>query len=357
MAAFIKGVPASLDTALDRAGEILGAARMPVIGGAGADIAGVRSALSLAQALGGVFDMGAATQEAHAMQEGRLLYTTPRETKNRADVILTIGEEAARFAANHLAGAPKLGREGFKPEPRVILCAGAGRDRVEGAKAIEVSREHVPGVIAALAAAVKGAPMAASHAGLSAVEFKTLAGTLKTARFGVAIWSAAELDPMGAGALMVLVEALNASTRFTSLMLAQGDNARGVADVAVWTTGFPSRVSFAQGPAEYDPWRFDAQRLVNSGECDAAIWISAFRAVAPLWTGTPLLIALTGPGAAFARPPEVHFSIGKPGIDHASQYYDAVADGLISVSAGETDKLSAAKVLDALALRVERRAA
>ncbi|MBC8050192.1 MAG: hypothetical protein H7X92_08615 [Chitinophagales bacterium] len=356
MTAFIKGAPASLDAALDRAGDILRAAKSPVFAGAGVDIAGARSALSLAQAVGGVFDLGGAAQEMRAIQERRLMYTTPREAKSRADVILAIGEEAARYAAKHMSEPPKLGREGFKAAPRILLCAGAGCETIEGGKTIEASRERLPGVVAALAAAVKGAPLT-GYAGLSSDDFRSFAGMLKNAQFGVAVWSPTGLDPMAAEALMILVEALNAATRFTSLTLPQGDNARGIADVAVWTTGFPGRVSFAQGIAEYDPWRFDAARLVNSGECDAAVWVSAFRAAAPPWTGAPPLIALTGPGAAFAKPPEVHFNIGKPGVDHSGEYYDAMADGLISVAAAKSEKLSAAAVLDALAVRVERRAA
>ncbi len=357
MTAFIKGAPATLDKALDRAGEILRTAKAPVIAGTGADIAGVRSAISLAQLIGGVFDMGGAALETRPMQQRRLMYTTPREAKARADMVLTIGDEAARYAAANLADAPKLGREGFQSKPRIIMCAGASSDSVRAAKALEASRERLPGLIGGLIAAVKGVPVANSHSGIAVADFKALAETLKGAQFGVIVWSPSDLDPMVAEALMMLIDALNASTRFTSLMLPQGDNARGVADAALWTTGFPSRISFAQGQAEYDPWRFDAQRLINSGECDAAIWLAAFRPVAPQWTGTPLLIALTGPGIAFGRPPEVHFSIGKPGVDHSGEYYDAAADGLISVTAPASDKLSAAKALDALALRVERRAA
>jgi formylmethanofuran dehydrogenase subunit B len=347
MTAFISGKPADLDTALDRAGQILGAAKLPVVSGAGADVAGARSAIGLAQALGGVYDPHAAVSlEARAFQRQRLMFTTPREAKARADAVLIIGEEAARYAAREFAG---------KTGP--LIAMGAGRVAATGAKVLDVTGERLPGAIAALCALVKGAPIAAQSLPVAVAALRETAETLKAARFGVAVWSPSELDPLATDALMLLAAALNASTRFSTLMLAGGDNARGMAETAVWLTGFSGRISFAQGEAEYDPWRCDAQRMVNAGECDAAVWVSAFRAAGPPWTGSPPLIALTGPGAAFPRPPEVHFNIGKPGADHPGECYDQAADALISVAAPETGKLRAAAVLDAIRLRVERRRA
>ena len=48
-------------------------------------------------------------------------------------------------------------------------------------------------------------------------------------------------------------------------------------------TGFPMRTAFGRGYPEHDPWRFDATRLVESGEADGALWISAYRATKPQW--------------------------------------------------------------------------
>ena len=49
-------------------------------------------------------------------------------------------------------------------------------------------------------------------------------------------------------------------------------------------TGFPVRTGFGRGYPEHDTWRFDSTRLVDSGEADAAIWISAYGAEAPPWS-------------------------------------------------------------------------
>ena len=57
--------------------------------------------------------------------------------------------------------------------------------------------------------------------------------------------------------------------------------ASGVVQVGGWMTGFPPRTGFGRGYPEHDPWRFDARRLVDSGEADAALWISAYDGEAP----------------------------------------------------------------------------
>ena len=78
-------------------------------------------------------------------------------------------------------------------------------------------------------------------------------------------------------------------------------------------TGFPMRTGFGRGYPEHDPWRFDATRLVESGEADCALWISAYRAAAPDWRRPLPMIALTGADADFRHAPRVHIDVGRPG--------------------------------------------
>ena len=80
-----------------------------------------------------------------------------------------------------------------------------------------------------------------------------------------------------------------------------------------WMTGFPMRTGFARGHPEHDPWRYDAARLVDSGEADGALWISAYRAAAPQWKRRVPMIALTAQGASFGHAPRVHIEVGRPG--------------------------------------------
>jgi formylmethanofuran dehydrogenase subunit B len=79
-------------------------------------------------------------------------------------------------------------------------------------------------------------------------------------------------------------------------------------------TGFPVRTGFGRGFPEHDPWRFDASRLVESGEVDALVWISCDGEL-PSWTSRAPLVALTCASSA-AADAKVHIMIGQHGRDH-----------------------------------------
>ncbi len=359
MTAFIKGKSAPLDEALDHACQLLAKAKVPLVAGLGTDMAGGRAAFQLASVLGAAVDHLASSALARdvAVRSGwHYMYTTPREAKVRGDVVLTVGAELARYAGARLGGGVKL------PEPgeRHMVSLLPGRDAPKGAISLDTDVSRLPGVLAAVTAAVKGNPIASSYANIPADHFRAVAERLKAAKFGVAVWSANDLDELSIEALMSLTDALNESSRFTALPLALGDNAYGMAELSVWTTGLPLRLSFATGQPLYDPWRYDSARLVELKECDAAMWISAFRPLAPAWKTPVPLIALTGPGANFAngKPPEVHFLVGTPGVDHDGEYFDADADAIISATAtAPSVRMSVAAVIDGLLVRLERKAA
>ena len=68
-----------------------------------------------------------------------------------------------------------------------------------------------------------------------------------------------------------LVRDLNDTTRFSTLPLPGLDNGAGVLAACGWTTGFPMRTGFGSGVPIHDPWQFDADRLVASGETDCVV--------------------------------------------------------------------------------------
>jgi formylmethanofuran dehydrogenase subunit B len=182
-------------------------------------------------------------------------------------------------------------------------------------------------------------------------EIDAIAAALRSSTYGVAVWSAAHLDALSIEMLCALVKDLNAKTRFTSLPLAPGDNAAGVQQVCAWMTGLPVRTSFARGFPEHDPWMFDAERLVESGEADCVIWISAYRAETPRWRKPFALIALTDAAAEFVEIPAVQIEIGRPGVDHDSVDYCAAMATIASRSASHpSPKPSVADVMGMLAI-------
>jgi formylmethanofuran dehydrogenase subunit B len=191
-------------------------------------------------------------------------------------------------------------------------------------------------LLAALRARVAG--RAVGKIRLAAKVLDALAADLHAARFGVAVWSAAELDALSIEMLCGLVDDLNAATRFSGLALAPGDNALGVLQACGWMTGFPMRTGFARGYPQHDPWRYDAARLVDSGEADGALWISAYRAAAPRWKRRVPMIALTAQGASFDQAPRVHIEVGRPGTDHDAVEHCPLSGTLVPVVATAPSK-------------------
>jgi formylmethanofuran dehydrogenase subunit B len=359
MTAYLGNKPVPLDAALGQAAEILRKSRMPVFAGLGTDMAGARAALRLAERLGGAADHLASvqiTREMRALHDKGLMYTTPREVKNRGDLILLVGPAAAQSpqVAKLLASTPAP--VALTPPVRKVVevCGGAGPRNVE---TFGSDPAQLPGLLAALSAAVLGNPLPASgYAGLSREAIKEKAEQLKAAHFGVAVWSSADLDELAIQALTGLLDALNAKTRFTSLILPNSDNAAGANLLSVWSTGFPLPVGFPKGFPEYEPWRFNTASLIESGEADALVWISTLKSYpVKLPAGMPVIV-LTAPGSTFTKTPDVCIEAGKPGVDHNAEFYDEDAAAVTAVAASAPSNApSAALILNQLEALLEDR--
>jgi formylmethanofuran dehydrogenase subunit B len=354
--AWIDGDPVSLDAAAAEAARLLGASRLPVIAGLGTDVAGARAAIALARLLGGVVDhmhSGVLLRNVDVMREAGMMVTTPNEARVRGDVLLLVGEglvETWPQLKERLLAAP-LGTESGAHATRRIRWLCPGRSEAKTLDKFDIQTigraADLPVLLAALRARIAGRPVDAA-----AVPVRTLDGLaadLRAARFGVAMWSGAHLDALTVEVLCGLVEDLNAATRFTSLPLAPPDNAAGVLETCGWTTGYPMRTSFGRPQVAHDPWRCDATRLVESGEADCALWISAYRDAAPPWRRAVPTIALT---AADARlPARVRIAVGCPGIDHdAVQHLAATGTLAAAVVTAPSDALSFAQAVARIAM-------
>jgi formylmethanofuran dehydrogenase subunit B len=227
---------------------------------------------------------------------------------------------AALQVGNGKSGAKKI----------VWLCAARGSRRAtNGTQALTIGRDadELPAVLAALRATVAG------HA-VGPKPLAKAAALFKAARFGTAVWSAATLDALAIEMLCGLINDLNVNTRFSGLPLPSEDNAAGVVQACGWLTGLPPRTGFARGSPEHDPWRFDGIRLVESGEADCVLWISAYRPAAPPWSRAVPTIALTAEDARFHSRPRVHIAVGRPGLDHDAVEYLSAAGSLAWTAAG-----------------------
>ena len=314
--AAIGGRPASLAEAAAAAATLLRGAACPVIAGLRTDAAGASAAAALARRLDAVLDHAeseAASCDFAAMQAAGWIVATPLLARARADVFFIVGDGHAEawpeFAERLALDRPPTLDAG--QTPRRVVRLGPGSD--------------LTARLGMLRVLVKRRPIAAPAA------FTALAEALRGARYGVAIWSAAHLPALAIDMLCGLIDDLNATTRFAGLPLPSGGNAAGVAQALGWETGFPFRVAFRDGVPRHDPWRYDARRMVDSGEADAALWLDALGGLPPSWQAPVRLVALAPSGARFPAAPDVAITVGRPGIDHAAALFDPAAAALRAV--------------------------
>jgi formylmethanofuran dehydrogenase subunit B len=340
-AASIDGAPASLDEAAAAAARLLAQSKQPLIAGLGADVDGTKAAIALAQRVGGVIDhmhSAALLRDLDCLRESGVMLTTPGEARVRADVVLLVGDGLLQTWPHLIERLlrPPARPEGVDIARRIVWLAPQADATLPGFDGkVEVFGAGLGATLAAnlaaLRARIKGRPAAQAPIPLPTLD--ALAGVVKSGRFGVAVWTASSLGALEIEMLHGLVRDLNETTRFSTLPLSAPDNGVGVLAACGWTTGFPMRTSFGAGAPIHDPWRFDAERLVASGETDCVLWISAFGAVPPAWQSAAKIIALCERTTRFAKEPNVRIAVGRPGVDHDAIMHSSDAGTLVAATA------------------------
>ncbi|MEX0951379.1 MAG: formylmethanofuran dehydrogenase subunit B, partial [Gammaproteobacteria bacterium] len=106
-------------------------------------------------------------------------------------------------------------------------------------------------------------------------------------------------------------------TRSAGFILGGNDGATTAANVTAWLTGYPLRISFARGYADYDPEAYSTANLLESGAVDSVLWLSALNADNKLpATGKLPTIVIADSDKAFDKEPDVFIPAGIPGVDH-----------------------------------------
>lgn len=267
------------------------------------------------------------------MRRAGWVVTTPAQARARADVVLLAGPGLDQAWPQHwhdlqLERAPPL----FPDNPRrvVRLCPGrvAATTDAVGELMLTIGEDpaelHI--ALGVLRAVLAGRPVRSDAALLQPL--RDCGSLLSSAHFGVVVWSAAWLDALSIEMLCGLIDDLNAKTCFAGLPIPPADNAMGLAQLGGWITGFPLRITFARNHPEHDPWRFDAARMIDSGEADMAVWISAFASEPPPWRRIVPTVALVASGTKFRSAPDVEIGVGRPGVDHASVVFDCTLGAL-----------------------------
>lgn len=340
----IGGRAASLAEAANAAATILADCRQPVFGGLGTDTDGMRAVMRLAERLGGVVDHRGADglfRNLRIVQDSGWMTTTLSEIRNRMDVLLILGRDPRPIFPRFFERCLPRGRTRFAeaaPMPAIYRLGPVVEPRRHGPDDVAIDElicdeERLLEAASALRCLIKDRPVAAeSIGGLPVARLRALAEALAAARYSVVSWVAGSLDFDGAELLILsmseLVRDLNKTTRSAALPLTGNDNLIGINQLCTWQSGAPLRSSFRRGVPEHDQHLFSTRRMLDSGEADALVWISAFRPEPPPATASPT-IALGLADTPFAREPEVFIPVGTPGKDHGGQVFRT--DGVVAL--------------------------
>jgi formylmethanofuran dehydrogenase subunit B len=346
------------DEAVEQAARLLARSHAPVIAGLGTDIAGVVAAFRLAEKLGATIDhMAAETalRDQAALESIGMMLVSPGEARRRADTLLIVGdlpmEAHPELRESLLMDRPGTASADARGRQVIVLASKAPGN---GAQAwLNAAPSDLPGVLAALRARVNDRPVAS---GIDTSDIDRCAAMMKAAKYGVAIWSPDEHDALVLEMLVGLIEDLNAKTRWAGLSVPSDPTLSGAAMASGWMAGVPLRASFARGRAEHDPWRHDARRLVESGEADAIVWISAFGEPLPEWIGSLPTVALADSRHEAKNAGDIVLAVGRPGRDHDGVLHDGRTGTLVERTADDPTNLpSVAETLTWIAAQVEPR--
>jgi formylmethanofuran dehydrogenase subunit B len=353
----VAGTPADLATATAEAVRLLKAARMPLFHGLAVDLHGVRALLALAERAGAAVDHLASAPllaNAAVARASGWVTATFAEVANRADVILLIGGDPAgafpRFHERLARNPTPLYRAG---PPFVIHLGPAETAPPPDAAALHA---HVPqsrllDALGALGVRLQGRQPSAVP-DLPDDLLARIAERLAEARYGAIVWHPGSFAPgdaeLAIERLAAILRHLNVKTRCVGLPLGGTGNGVGAMQAALWQVGWPLRLGFADGTPRHDPWRYDARRLLASGEADLLLWAATLVAEAPPATDRPV-IAIVSDDVMLTKPAAVEIRVGIPAIDHAGAVFRS--DTVIALPLQAThpsDQVSVADVAQAI---------
>lgn len=336
----IAGKEVTLQEAISAAADLLGAARLPVFSGFGTDVNDTRAALSLADRTGAVLDQARAEgglRNLLVLADSGWVATTLGELRNRVEVLVVFGSDIEpdfpRFYERFIWPKETLFDQDVGKREIIYIGrapSGEASTAPDGRKptVLPCNLEDLPAVAAAFNALARGARLQATHVGgIAVADLSAVLEKINQAHYSVFTWAAGHLAYAHADLtvqqLSGAVVAINAGGKTRSAILPLGgqDGDRTASQVFAWQTGYPTRISYARGYPEYDPYHFSAARLLASGEADAFVWISTLNArLAPPATDIPTVV-IGRSGMNFEREPDIYIPVATPGIDHAGHMY------------------------------------
>jgi formylmethanofuran dehydrogenase subunit B len=357
----VKGKDVPLADAIAAAAALIGKAKLPLYGGLGTDVEGMRATLALADRSGGVVDHAfseAQFRNFRVLQSVGWITTTLTEARNRADLFIVVGTGIdklhPRFFETIVSPPDSMFEVPAAKRTVVFLGKGPKLPDVGEVVTLNCAVEDAGEVLGVLRARLRGFRIKPFKLGsVTLAEIDALAERSRAAKYGVVVWAPPLLDfphaELTVDQISGLIKDMNQTTRFAGLSLGGAEGSVTAGAVCTWQTGYPMRVSYASGAPRYDPYRYQISRMLTEGEGDLLVWIASFSPdFAPPNTDLPTVVLGT-PGLKLLGTPEVFIPVGTPGVDHAGR--QVRVDNVVTLplkDLGRSNLPSAAGILAAI---------
>jgi formylmethanofuran dehydrogenase subunit B len=332
----VDGKDVFLEEAVAVAARLIRESRLPIFGGLGTDVEGMRAIMALADRGGGVVDHALSAsvyRNIRVMQSSGWLTTSLTEARNRADLFIIAGSDInksnPRFFERIVCNEASMFSD--TPPKRTVIFLGEGLDqsaakgnRIGEVLTLPCKANRIGEILDAMRALQKGTAVTGSEiGGLPRAAVEDLFARCKASSYGVLVWNPADFDFPGGdltvNAICEFVKEINATSRFAGVSLGGNEGSPSASSVCAWQSGYPLRVSYANGKPEYDAERYDAARMLAAKEGDLLVWLASFGDdLVPPDTDIPMVVLGT-PGLKLSRKPKVFIPVGTPGVDHAGR--------------------------------------
>lgn len=328
----IAGEKATLQEAVQYAGDVLKSARHPLFSGAGCDVNTMRIFAQLARRHRGTIDhihSAGSMASSNVMQNYGWVNGTMSEAGNRADLFVVLGSRTLstnpRFAERVIQK-----RRQDCADTQVVVIGEKIPDEIRSLSPalIEIPETDIAHAIRYLNLLLRQPAPIPAHTEehfSDTAQLKHLSNLLSRARYSCILWKSDILGEhhadIAATSLSRLIKTINKTTRCIGIALGNNAGEHTFNYVALWKCGGTMRSSFTCGQqAERAPLIYETSRLLEQQLADALIVVSP---LTPTSVPTPApgtqvkTIYIGHPATHPDNPPEVYIPTGIPGIDHA----------------------------------------
>jgi formylmethanofuran dehydrogenase subunit B len=339
----IDGKSASVEEGVNRAAELLAAAKYPLIYGlSDTTCESQRVAVGIGDWIGANVDT--TTSVCHgpsgmAFQGVGEVTCTLGEVRNRADMVLFWGSNPAESHPRHFTKYSLMPKGMFVPNGRKDrTCVVVDVRKTKSAKAADLFVQIKPRSdfegLWTLRALAKGFELDPAQVeqdtGVPLATWQDLMERMKRAQFGVIFFGMGVTMTRGkhanSEALLALTRDMNQYTRFVCKPNRGHGNVTGADNVVTWRTGYPFGVNLARGYPRFNPGEYTSSDVLARKEADAALIIASdpmanFSQPARDHLATIPYVALDPKETPTTRHAAVSFLVAAYGINVAGTVY------------------------------------